>query len=118
MHFSKAPPIDGEILSETVDWSAINCTMARDYAITRNYILFHAKVTATVFNKGINFLKRTFIEQSLQSFSRSQLTFGMLSINSLSPSSSLSNSLSTSQIAQPFLGGFHSAQLAGDNTRQ
>ena len=81
MGFRKRAAKHREILAEDKDRAAMDTAIADDHTITRNDIVLHPEIMATVFLEHVPFFETAVIEKQVDPFTRSQLAFCVLGIN-------------------------------------
>ena len=74
---------DGEVLDEEIDEAAVDRAPAGDDAVAGHARRLHAEIGRAVFDEGVEFLERAFVEQDLEPLARGQLAAGVLGLDAL-----------------------------------
>src|SRR3989338_7381367 len=74
---------DSEVLGEDLNESAIEHAMTSHDTVSGMSLSSHSKVLTTMLNEGVILTERTTIEKEIDSFTSSQLPFGMLLLHSM-----------------------------------
>ena len=74
---------DGEVLDEHIDEAAVDRAPAGDDAVAGDAGRLHAEIGRAVFDEGVEFLERAFVEQDVDALARGQLAAGVLGLDAL-----------------------------------
>ena len=96
VHFTQRATVDGEILSEGKDLSSVDGAVAGDHAVPGNDVLVHVKITAAMFDEGINLLEAAVVKEQLKTFTCRHFPTVVLGINTGLTTASLAASLAIS----------------------
>ena len=96
MHFTQGTSVNGEILSESEDFSSVDGAVTGDHAITGNDVLVHVKIAASMFDEGVDLLETAIVEQQFHTFPSRHFSAVVLGINTCLTAASLATSLAIS----------------------
>ena len=83
--FRQSATENREVLAEDKNQTTIDHAVARNHAVTWNFVVLHAEFDAAVLNKHIPFFKSAFVEQNFQAFAGGEFALFVLGINAALP---------------------------------
>src|SRR5262245_9418042 len=91
---------NGEVLREYEHSAPIDQTVARDYAVARILLVFHAKVPGAMFLKPIEFLERPVVQQKLNAFTSRHFPRRVLTLDAFASAAGESSSILFGELCQ------------------
>ena len=81
--FAERAALNGEVLCERVNETAVDCTVARHNALTRQLFLFLAEVCAAMAHKHIELNEGILVEEHIQALTRCEFPLAVLLLDCL-----------------------------------
>src|ERR1041385_7328902 len=89
MRFRKGSAKNSEVLGENIHQSSVNFSVTGHHSITRIFFFFQSEICGAMGDEHSDLFEASFIEQKMQTFSCSKLSFFMLCVNPVLPSAKM-----------------------------